>query len=491
MRKRGRPPYPDLLTPREQEVLELLREGLSNPEIAVRLGISRDGVKYHVSEILTKLGVSTREEAAAWSPRVRPWSSPAAAPLAGVMRYLPVLGRVVVAGTAVAVLAGLGLLAWGVGVTSWFGEGEEGLPGPGRPSATGLEALTLGQATELPPDVALLLETGCFQCDGPATGLIRVTRSAEGAGERELLVSAGAHVLYGQEGATLAYFAGDLPIPREAIQTEKGEELYEPYVTGIAVSADGSEIVVSVCVHPGCGVGKEASFPPGRSALYRSVDGGQTWSGFGEIDGGMVLGIVAPGEVLVMSQVSQDGPPDVYLYPGGERVERPPMAGGVFQPPLVLAGGVIAWPDRSGALLRPDGSVILRVPELPGIVEPITIGSGVQQGFGEGLIAVYWFSAEESPYISVFRPDGAHLRTVATKPIIGNGWAWVSGSALVANVEVAAGSLPATPPDGYAGVLPALVDLVSGTVHPITDPFLEEGAEAGRNFIRGVQRLGE
>lgn len=66
MNRRGRPPYPDVLTPRQWEVLALLREGLSNEQIALRLGISVDGVKFHVSEILSKLGVSSRNEAAQW-----------------------------------------------------------------------------------------------------------------------------------------------------------------------------------------------------------------------------------------------------------------------------------------------------------------------------------------------------------------------------------------------------------------------------------------
>lgn len=71
MRTRGRPPYPDILTPRQWEVLALLREGLSNEEIARRLGISLDGVKFHVSEILGKLGVSNRNEAARWQRQER------------------------------------------------------------------------------------------------------------------------------------------------------------------------------------------------------------------------------------------------------------------------------------------------------------------------------------------------------------------------------------------------------------------------------------
>ena len=63
---RGRPRYPGVLTPREQEVLEYLRRGLTNEQIAQTLGISESGARYHVSEILTKLGVSRREDAANW-----------------------------------------------------------------------------------------------------------------------------------------------------------------------------------------------------------------------------------------------------------------------------------------------------------------------------------------------------------------------------------------------------------------------------------------
>lgn len=53
------------LTARQRQVLDLIAAGKTNPQIAQELGISLDGAKWHVSEVLFRLGVTTREQAAA------------------------------------------------------------------------------------------------------------------------------------------------------------------------------------------------------------------------------------------------------------------------------------------------------------------------------------------------------------------------------------------------------------------------------------------
>jgi DNA-binding NarL/FixJ family response regulator len=58
------------LTPREQEVLELLAQGLTNKAIAERLGVSDHTAKFHVNSILGKLGAGTRTEALVLAARL-------------------------------------------------------------------------------------------------------------------------------------------------------------------------------------------------------------------------------------------------------------------------------------------------------------------------------------------------------------------------------------------------------------------------------------
>ena len=57
------------LTPREREVLALVRAGLANKQIARRLGISDRTVKSHLTSVFGRIGVADRTQAAVWAER--------------------------------------------------------------------------------------------------------------------------------------------------------------------------------------------------------------------------------------------------------------------------------------------------------------------------------------------------------------------------------------------------------------------------------------
>lgn len=124
-RGRGRPPHPDILTPAEWRVLEELRTGGTYAEIAVRLGVSPDAIRFHVRNMRDKLNLRDRAELVAWRPpdgEQRRRFRALLAPLAG----LPVAMRTV-AGVGVAAAVAGGLVATLVLVVAW-GEGNGSPP---------------------------------------------------------------------------------------------------------------------------------------------------------------------------------------------------------------------------------------------------------------------------------------------------------------------------------------------------------------------------
>lgn len=66
---RARRPAAVTMTSREREVLELVRDGLANKQIARRLGISERTVKAHLTSVFSAIGVSDRTAAALWAER--------------------------------------------------------------------------------------------------------------------------------------------------------------------------------------------------------------------------------------------------------------------------------------------------------------------------------------------------------------------------------------------------------------------------------------
>jgi len=58
-----------VLSPRELDVLKLVAQGMSNPDIARQLVLSEHTVHRHLTNILRKLSMSSRAAAAAWAAR--------------------------------------------------------------------------------------------------------------------------------------------------------------------------------------------------------------------------------------------------------------------------------------------------------------------------------------------------------------------------------------------------------------------------------------
>jgi len=332
--------------------------------------------------------------------------------------------------------------------------------------------LAIGDEVPLPDDVALIIETGCWACDGPAESFLRVYRDPSG------------HI----RSDTLLTIDG-LGLPPRLVTMPEGVREEPPFITGFAMRPDGSEMVVSVCVRESCGSGGlEAWSPNSKTAFFRSTDGGVTWQRFGELDvGSSVVGVVREGVVLVSSWQAEMAPASLSLFPSGEVVQTPLGVTSWWAFPL--PGGDLLWPADDGRLLHSDGSVFAVVPADSWRLSWVPHINHDPTG---ARFALQWvLDNPGSPgyqvrqYLGIFRSDGRLDQAFSPSELLFVG-SWLGPGLLLGNTGISPSQLPTPIPQSFLGILPAFIDLDAGLIHPITDPFLGPDWKGGRSLVRAV-----
>lgn len=442
-------------TPRQREVLDLLVRGRTNGQIAETLGISLDGAKWHVSEIITRLGVDSRDDAAEyWRHRngLR-------------MRFSRALSGLF-SGTGLKVAGGVAATA-AVGAAAAFalmvilnrGEGEEeGIisppppadnsaipnpttpPGTTRPPAlTGesidgvpVKALTVGAPVALPKDLVVFYKAATYATDGGDTRLYRAYKDAAGTLHTDLL------------------FTGEL------------EKAF-----GYAIDTSRGAVGVAVCTQGYCGgVGEPSA--DARAAAYLSTDGGVTFKKLGELPRGSFVNGIVGEEVLV----TRYGLGTTHtLFPSG-KVVKPPVEPSY---PVQIAGGIVwqspegAIYDSAGKLLSPSQTYGMNNASSP--IVSATSGESwktwmkqpaSQQDPGQQYVGVF----QGSTLVDAYHWEGRDLRAVtrfADTQVLGNYYPQQSGF----------GDFPAV-----------IIDLQTGTISPISE--LSAAVTKGQPFVLSV-----
>jgi hypothetical protein len=321
------------------------------------------------------------------------------------------------------------------------------LPGE-TPSPDGESiALTVGEQVDFPQDLAIIIATGCWQCDGPTDSIVRLRRTPQQIEERTLF--------------------DDIPAGGS--------------ITGLAFDVDTGRAAVSTCA-PNCtGLGEITGTE--ATVVHLSTDNGASFAASPPADGWFSLRGYAGDDLLISGPFGTDDEPNaVRVYDTDVAVPRPPEGDAVVTTP----DGPL-WMNRAqNTLFTPDGTVVFTTAD-----DTISMVSSLDPG-ARLAVLLYRPEGESANYQLLIgrRNDDAleHERTLTGGFIYAG--ARLDNCTLLANAELPAGTFP-TPGTGggfFVGMLPSVIDVCEGVIHPIVDPFTRAPYLNGRNLIQAVQR---
>ena len=450
-------------TKRQQQVLDLLVKGYTNRQIGEALGISLDGAKWHVSEIIGILGVERREEAAEY------WRE-----YNGLPAKLRRVGSALTGGLIlrwVAGVAGIVALALAAGLV-WTALGNEGedeaaatpaataqaegsaeggseiTPGesdladePGVP----VRDITLGDDVPLPPDVALLIGEGGWAHG--AGGLFQLRRVyGTGAGE--------------VRSETL--FATENLGPGTHV------------VTGVVADESG-RLMLSLCSGAECAM--EGHHRDVVTLFLQSDDGGLSWREIDRRPGDWFVWASAGSEWYAIRVLADEAP--VIALPSGREVVRPPGAGLHSLP--VHVGGELGWYDvERETVLRGDGT------PLP------WNGAGLSlYGFVSGPAGHVFFATLNGAggplavYLDTWRNGTGEILRL---PVFAYpGYRGYPGPRFAGDVLWLDASVDSKPGCETLGIAPAVLNLRDGTLSFVAE-FFEPECRGGTQTVLAVQQ---
>ena len=320
---------------------------------------------------------------------------------------------------------------------------------------TPITAMVQGPSIDLPDDLAFLITTGCWGCDGPPSGITRVSRNAEG------------------EIATEVLFSPDLlDLPQEA----------PAHITSLDSSDDASRIVVAVCTAGFCG-GLGYPGPDAETTLFSSTDGGVTWMEAAVLDGAHYIVGLNADDVIMTGPLPMNGdaPPAPFYYLSNGVEITPPDAG--VEPgywPIMTPEGGLLWTNAHGTLVTSTGEHFFSQPSESDL---ILVSDGVW-----GL-NWFWGNAKDDSgahdFLTYLDPEGNIIRSFDSRQNVQYGPA--ADGYHYGNADIDSGLFDDEPAGFGFTYLPVRIDFKGGVFHPILHPFTDEGLVGGRNGVLAVQ----